>query len=95
MLFRSVNEKGLETLEVLIQTYRNQNPLVTGPYSMGTFSPGLVDAFLIPQIYNGRKFGIDVDSLYPTLSTIDIICSNHPWFEQSHPNVQPDAVTVT
>ena len=91
---KSVNEKGLQTLEVLIQTYRNQNPLATGPYSMGTFSPGLVDAFLIPQMYNARRFGVDVDSMYPTLATIVMVCSTHPWFEQSHPNVQPDAVNV-
>jgi fumarylacetoacetase len=92
---KSVNEKGLQTLEVLIENYRNQNPFARGPYSMGTFSPSLVDAFLIPQIYNARRFGVDVDSMYPTLAKIDLACSSHPWFEQSHPNVQPDAVIVT
>ena len=92
---KSVNEKGLHTLEVLIQRYRKQSPLATGPYSMGTFSPGLVDVFLIPQIFNARRFGVDVDSFFPTMAAIDLACRNHPWFEQSHPNVQSDAVPVT
>lgn len=85
-----VNEKGLRKLESLIQNYREQNPLATGPYSMGTFSPGLVDAFLVPQIYNARRFGVDVDYLCPTLAKIDFACNSHRWFEQSHPNVQSD-----
>jgi fumarylacetoacetase len=92
---KSVNDKGLRRLEELIKTYRGQHPFATGPYTMGTFSPTLVDAFLVPQIYNARRLGVDVDEICPELAKIDIVCSNHSWFKYSHPDAQPDAIDNT
>jgi fumarylacetoacetase len=88
---KSVNESGLKVVEVLVHQYRAQNPLAAGPFCMGTFSPTVVDAYIVPQLYNARRFGVDVDSICPTLSIIDLVCSEHKWFQQSHPNCQSDA----
>ena len=55
--------------------------------------PGLVECFLIPQIYNARRFGVDMQR-YPRLHGIDAACAALPAFAQAQPENQPDAVAV-
>jgi fumarylacetoacetase len=88
---KTVNERGLRTVEEMLRSYRLQFPSTRGPYCMGTFSPTVVDACVVPQLYNARRFGVDVDEACPTLVAIEALCSQHPWFQQSYPNSQPDA----
>lgn len=61
----------------------------------GAFSiddtPGLADAFLIPQLYAARRFDIDV-SACPTLQAIEKNCLKLSPFVKAHPDNQPDAV---
>jgi fumarylacetoacetase len=87
---KAVNEKGLKAVEELVKR-RRSDPSAIGPYSMGSFSPTVVDACVVPQLYNARRFGVDVDAVCPTLVEIDNMCANHPWFHGSHPKMQPDA----
>jgi len=59
------------------------------PYCVGD-APGLADCCLIPQMFNARRFNIDV-SRYPRLVVIDAACNALPAFQAAHPSRQPDA----
>ncbi len=52
--------------------------------------PTLADACLIPQVYNARRFGMDLGA-YPTIERIDAHCLGLPAFERARPENQPDA----
>ena len=54
-------------------------------------APGLADVVLVPQVYNARRFGVDMDQ-YPVISAIEQHCLTLPAFEQAVPENQPDAV---
>lgn len=53
-------------------------------------TPTLADIVLIPQLYNARRFELDL-APYPTLTRIDAHCSALPAFEAAHPSRQADA----
>ena len=80
-----VIHKGLVGLEALaVQTTRG--------YAVGE-TPTIADACLVPQLYNARRFGIDVSSVgdYPTLAAVAAACEQLPAFQEAAPEVQPDA----
>ena len=52
--------------------------------------PGLVECFLIPQLYNARRFGVDTTA-YPRLSAMAGACEALPAFVAARPESQPDA----
>lgn len=81
---------GFKMLEILIKR-RRESSRHTGPFCLGTFSPSIVDACLVPQLYNARRFDVDVDKEFPMLADIEERCSGHPWFVPAHANVQIDA----
>jgi len=60
-----------------------------GTYALGE-TPSAVDAFLVPQIYNANRFGLDMGA-FPTLSRIDRACAGHAAFAAAEPSRQPDA----
>lgn len=51
----------------------------------------IADLFLVPQLYNARRFGCDLSGL-ELLTTIEAHCQALPAFQKAHPSVQPDAV---
>lgn len=51
----------------------------------------LADVCLVPQVYNARRWGIDVNSMYPKIARIDAYLSRCPEFLAAHPDQQPDA----
>ncbi|TNJ41188.1 maleylacetoacetate isomerase [Phaeobacter sp. B1627] len=53
-------------------------------YCTGT-APGLADICLIPQLYNARRWGIDLTP-FPRLLRVEDICSAHPAFAAAHPD---------
>ncbi|MEO0883902.1 MAG: maleylacetoacetate isomerase [Pseudomonadota bacterium] len=53
-------------------------------------SPGLAEVCLIPQIYNARRFGLDLGP-YPRLVAVDTACLALPAFQKAGPENQPDA----
>jgi maleylacetoacetate isomerase len=61
----------------------------TGRYCEGD-TPGLADCCLVPQIYNARRFGVDM-SAFPTLASIEVACLALPAFDAARPECQPDA----
>ena len=74
--------RGLEALEPLTAAG-------AGRFSHGD-APGLADCYLVPQLYNARRYGVDV-SPYPTLRRIEEACGALPAFQAAHPDLQPDA----
>lgn len=60
-----------------------------GRYCHGD-APGLADCYLVPQLYNARRFGVDVGP-YPTLRRIEEACAALAPFQAAHPDRQPDA----
>ena len=81
---------GFRMLETLIMK-RKESSRHTGPFCLGRFSPSIVDACLIPQLYNARRFGVDVETEFPVLAAIEGRCAGHPWFTPANANVQIDA----
>ena len=53
-------------------------------------SASVADVCLIPQLYNARRFGVDLGA-YPTLTRVEGRCLQIPAFVDSHPDRQPDA----
>ena len=85
---------GLAVLEKLVSTHRSKLGEACGPYALGTFAPTIADAYIVPQLYNGRRFEVDLSSVCPTLLKVEAIALAHPWFQGSHPDEQPDAPPV-
>ena len=61
----------------------------TGAYCHGQ-TPGLVDCCLVPQVFNARRFGVDM-AAFPTIVRIEQACLALPAFDQARPESQPDA----
>ena len=60
-----------------------------GPFCFGT-SPTMADAFLVPQIYNARRFQLAMDA-YPKLTAIEARCNELDAFIDAAPEQQTDA----
>lgn len=82
--YRHWVDQGLTALEGLVA----QNP-ATGRFCHGD-QPSLADLCLVPQLYNARRFEVDL-SPYPTLQAIDAACLALDAFARAAPDVQPDA----
>ena len=54
-------------------------------------APTLADCCLVPQVYNARRFGVDL-APWPALTNIAESARAHPAFAAAHPDLQPDAV---
>ena len=80
-------QKGLEALEALVSTLVTKD---TGLFAAGTLEPTIADFALIPQIFNGRKFGCDLSKI-PTLLAVEERCNKLPQFANAHALKQPDA----
>ncbi|MES2054459.1 MAG: maleylacetoacetate isomerase [Pseudomonadota bacterium] len=55
-----------------------------GPF-LGGASPNLADLCLVPQIYNARRFGLDL-SAYPKLVAADAAAAGVPEIAAAHPD---------
>ena len=62
--------------------------------STGTFcdgdAPTLADCCMVPQLYNARRFGVDL-APYPTMLRVEQACLALPAFQAALPENQPDA----
>lgn len=53
--------------------------------------PTLADCCLVPQLFNARRIGINVERDYPVLAGVDAACGEIPAFMEAHPARQVDA----
>lgn len=74
--------QGFASLETLVRRYGHG-------FCFGD-TPSLADCCLIPQIYNARRFAIDLAN-YPALLEIDARCADLEPFARAMPDRQPDA----
>ncbi len=61
----------------------------TGEFCHGD-APGLADLTLVPQLGNGRRFGLDL-APYPRVLRVEAACAALPAFAEAAPERQPDA----
>ena len=74
---------GFAAIEAMI----NDHP-ATGRYCEGD-TPTLADCCLIPQVYNARRFSVDMGA-FPTIARIEQACLALPEFDAARPERQPD-----
>jgi Glutathione S-transferase len=79
-------ERGLRVIESLVLKYRQEKE-EPGRFMIGTSNPTLADACVIPQLYNARRFFVDLETICPTLLKIESECMDHIWFMATHPDV--------
>jgi maleylacetoacetate isomerase len=76
--------RGLGAFEELLA---RQEP--AGPFCAGE-APTLADVLLVPQLYNARRFGVDL-TVFPRALRADAACADLAAFKRAHPDAQPDA----
>lgn len=74
---------GLATVEA-----RLAEP-ATGTFCHGE-EPGMADLCLVPQLYNARRFGLEL-SPYLRVLQVEAACKALPAFQRAAPEAQPDA----
>jgi maleylacetoacetate isomerase len=74
---------GFDALESMLA----QDPM-TGRHCIGD-TPGIADCSLVPQVYNARRFDVDL-APYPTIVRIEQACLALPAFDAASPENQPD-----
>jgi maleylpyruvate isomerase len=79
---RSAMTRGLAALEALA--------LAHGAAFLVGDVPSWADACLIPQLYNARRFAVDLTP-YPKLIEIEAATASLEAFVRAHPDQQPDA----
>ncbi|MGO4571582.1 maleylacetoacetate isomerase [Microvirga sp. 2TAF3] len=72
--------EGFDVIEHLIEP---------GPFAFGS-RPSLADLYLVPQVFNARRFNIPLDD-YPKIVAVDAACARHDAFQGAAPARQPDA----
>lgn len=75
---------GFDALETLAETAGGENGFLFGD------GPTLAELYLLPQMYNARRFGVDLEP-YPHLVAADAAARALPEFERAAPEKQPDA----
>jgi maleylpyruvate isomerase len=76
---------GFKALEILLPETAGK-----GGFAFGD-RPGLVECYLIPQVYSARRFEVDLDA-YPKITALDATCMALAPFKAADPGAQPDAV---
>ncbi len=75
--------EGFSAIESMLTDH-----LSTGQYCEGE-TPTIADCCLIPQVYNARRFGVDI-AQFPTIARIEKSCLALPAFDLARPEMQPD-----
>lgn len=79
--------EGFSAIEKQLQNSLSTNsPFVSG-------RPGLFECFLVPQVYNAERFGVDMSG-FKLIRNIVLQCRAMPAFHDAAPEIQPDAVPV-
>ena len=85
--------KGLAALEQLVASSVSSTSS-SGPFAAGTSAPSVADACLVPQLYNARRFNIDVATAYPTLVAVVTRLEKMDAVAAAAPEKMSDAVAM-
>ncbi|MBX9699100.1 MAG: glutathione S-transferase C-terminal domain-containing protein, partial [Acetobacteraceae bacterium] len=77
--------EGLTACEAMLR----DGAATAGPFCFGA-TPGLADLCLVPQLYNARRFAVDLTPM-PRLLAAEAACMTMPAFSETAPERQPDA----
>ncbi len=80
--YRNWVAEGLAAVEQGLAAYGDT-------FSLGT-RPGYLEACLVPQVYNARRFDCDLDA-YPRILALTARCEALEAFRHAAPDAQPDA----
>ena len=72
-----------------LAAYESRLASTAGAFSVGD-APTLADACLVPQVYNARRFGLDLTP-YPLIVQVDAKARQLEAFADASPENQPDA----
>jgi maleylpyruvate isomerase len=81
---RDTVAEGLAACEAMVRAWDGG-----GPFCFGA-APGLADLCLVPQLYNARRFGVDLTAM-PRLLAAEAACQTLPAFRDTAPERQPDS----
>lgn len=81
---REIIEAGLESFQSLLKNRSSD-------YCVGN-SISMADLTLLPQLYNGERFGIDIEQRFPVLHRIMCNLQKLPSFQRAHPDAMPDCI---
>lgn len=84
--YRHWVRQGFQSIEAQLQSPQ------TSQFCHGD-TPTLADCCLIPQVYNARRFEVDL-SPFPTIMRIDTACASVAAFQTARPEAQPDAMSA-
>ena len=74
----------------IVEGFAATEPLLEpGPFAFGP-RPTLADVFLVPQVFNARRFNVPLDR-YPKIAAVDAACDELEAFRAAAPDNQPDA----
>jgi maleylacetoacetate isomerase len=74
----------------IVEGFNAVEPLLEpGPFAFGA-RPTLADVFLMPQVFNARRFDVSLDS-YPKIVSVAAACDGLEAFRAAAPENQPDA----
>jgi len=74
----------------IVQGFNAIEPLIDGTAFCFGAEPGMADLYLVPQVFNARRFKVPLDA-YPKIVAVDARCAELDAFKVAHPDVQPDA----
>ena len=78
----------------MVEGFRSIEAMLAGSAETGRFchgdTPTLADVFLVPQVYNAERMGIDMTP-FPTIRRICEECNKVEAFDKARPERQPDA----
>ena len=80
---KDIVEKGLGVMESFVAKTK-------GKYCYGD-ELTLADAFLIPQLYNANRFGIEVEKMFPNIYEVSQALEQIPEFDKAAADNQEDA----
>ena len=96
-VINALKERGVDTkqwctmhIRAGLLAYQALCEPLAGRFSVGD-TPSLAECLLVPQLYNARRFAIDVEEELPLLARIDSACAELDAFRAAHPDNQPDA----
>ncbi len=77
--------QGFNAVEMIINAHKND-----GPFCFGN-KLTMADCYLIPQVYNARRFSVPLDP-FPEILKIDEHCKTLDAFQEAAPEIQVDAI---
>ena len=83
--------RGLDSFERQLQAFdieRASRKLGASIYCLG-ITPTLADLCLVPQIFNAKRFNVNLDGLPRTMAVFDL-CMQQVSFQQAQPSSCPD-----